>query len=840
MKIEFIVIALFLGISGLAEAQQPGLSPAGGGSGNGGIIHRAMPNHSRAKTSLFKTEQTLAQTWDATIAAYGNNPDGMTITCFAEDSDKLYIGGDFFEFDTVQSQFIVQFNRKTGVWSALDGGVSNDVYALAVHNDTLYAAGAFTAAGSADSVVNNIAMWDGSSWHSLGGGMNGVVNSIAFIGDSLYVGGNFTEAGGDSAYYFAYWDGRNWFEAFGGTSYPVNCLLSSHDSLFVGGNFNYVGGQSSATGQLALGIAMLQNGTWTTFGGGCYASTLAIYQGKLWAGGDFYDLADGGPIVNDIAYWDGSGWNFVSADTSVGTNGTGPVNQLLVVGDTLLALGQFSSMDGINANGIAMLHDSTWAQVSGGLYGYGIAAIPFNGSLYVGGEFTQVGSTAAMAVASLSKGNWTSVASMVSPLVGWESAEVRAIATTGRYVFIGGKFTTIAGNTCNHIAAWDKQLKRWTTLGYGVNGDVYSLAVQGDNLIVGGYFNHAGSIAALNIAEYNISSKLWSAMGTGARRSVGAIAVDSSGGVYAAIYNPLVSNLYYDYLGEWDGSNWNGFGNGLNSGYIDALTWQAGTLYAAGSFVLTDDGSRVNYVAQLQDSTWGSLNTGLNSAAYALAPSGDSIYVGGDFTEADGRQATALAVWNGNDWNPIGTGFDNGVYALAADGDGGVYAGGEFTQVAGVSRGDLVHWSGSAFGTVAAGVDNTVSALATDAAALYAGGWFESADNGKVTSLHFGALDGAGVSLVRSPLPNVASLYIYPNPASTKSTISLDLIKAGSIRMEVYSTIGVRVATLANGMYSTGPVNFSFDVSALPVGMYFLRLTSNESVSEQCILVEKD
>ena len=43
----------------------------------------------------------------------------MTVNCFAEDSDNLYIGGDFRAFDTVSAQFIVQYNRKTGIWSAL-------------------------------------------------------------------------------------------------------------------------------------------------------------------------------------------------------------------------------------------------------------------------------------------------------------------------------------------------------------------------------------------------------------------------------------------------------------------------------------------------------------------------------------------------------------------------------------------------------------------------------------------------------------------------------------------------------------------------------------------------
>ncbi len=839
MKKEFLAIVLFLIISNIAVAQQPGLG--GVGSSGGGTMHRPTPNVTRAHPSFIKGEQSLAETWDATIAGYGNAPDGMTVNCFAEDSDNLYIGGDFLSFDTVASQFIVQYNRKTGVWSSLAGGFNNEVYSLAVHNDTLYAAGSFGETHDGSGSLNYIAMWDGTSWQSVGGGMNDVVNSIAFIGDTLYAGGAFSVAGGVTANNLAYWDGQTWNEAFGGTSYPVNCLFSTHDSLFVGGNFNYVGSGTSNTGQLALGTAMLQNGTWTTFAGGAYCSTIAVFDGELWAAGDFYGLPQDGPLVNDIAYWDGTGWNAVSGDTSVGTDGTGPVNQLLVVGDTLLALGQFGSMAGVHATGIAMFKNGTWSQVAGGLYGYGKSAIPFDGKLFVGGRFTKAGTVNAMSIASLSKGTWDSAASIAPILAGWASAQVRAIATTNRYVFIGGAFTTIAGKICNHVAAYDKQRGIWTTLGDGVDGDVYSLAVSGDNLFVGGFFNQAGTIRAVNIAEYNIATAQWSAMGTGARRSVSAIAVDASGAVYAPIYNPPATvGSYYDFLGVWNGTSWSQFGNGLSSGYIQALTWQGSTLFAAGSFSTADDGTKVNGVAQLQNDFWGGLSNGLNDYAYALAVSGDSLYVGGVFTQADGQPATSLAVWNGNDWNPIGTGFNNGVYALTSDGNGGVYVGGQFTTVAGISRGDLVHWNGSAFGSVSSGVNNTVSALATDASALYAGGWFDEAGSTKITSLHFGALNGAGVSAVALSAQIQPSLSIYPNPASASSNVSLVLSKPADIRLELFNTLGEKIDMIAGGHYEMGTQNFSLDTRTLSSGIYFLRLTGEGTITTEDFVIEHE
>ncbi len=789
MKNKCFVIALFLIISNIAVAQWPDEGALGGSSGNGGLEHRPMPNVPRTNLQppFLKGDQTLAETWDASIAGYGNNPDGMTINCFAEDSDNLYVGGDFLKFDTVHTQFIAGYNRKTGLWYALDAGLDNDVLAMVMHNGNLYVGGSFEHAGSGDSVVNYIAMWDGSSWHSIAGGMNAQVNALAFIGDTLYAGGDFVNAGGIDAEHLAYWDGQNWYQAGGGVSAPVECLFATHDSLFVGGGFRSV--QSRTTAIVANGTAMLQNGTWTTFGPGYNNSALAFFNGKLWAGGQYFSLADNSLTVNGIAYWDGSNWNAVTSDTMVGIEGS-EVNQLYVLGDSLIALGEFSMIDGVPAMNAAVLHNGTWSELGGGLYGFCNAAISFNGSLYVGGEFTKAGTVSAMAIASYANGSWTPSipADLFYNEVGWQSAEVRAIATTDRYVFIGGNFVSIAHQPCNHVAAYDKQLGEWIPLGAGVDGNVRTLAVSGNTLIVGGEFTHSGTIPTRHIAECNITSKIWSAMGAGAYRSVNALAVDSKGMVYTPIFNPFVNNVYYDDLGVWDGTSWSQFGNGLNSGFIDAITWVQDTLYAVGSFVQTDDGTIVNGVAQLQDGTWGALNDGLNAEAYTLAASGDSLYVGGEFSEVDGQVDTALAVWNNatQQWNPIAvSGFDGIVDALAADGNGGVYVGGEF-DVAGLYSGPiyyygLVHWNGSAFVSAGSGVDNEVEALATDETALYAGGWFEAVDNGTITSLHFAALDGAGASVSISPLPDVSSLSIYPNPTSNSSTISVVLAKAGNI-----------------------------------------------------------
>ncbi len=286
-----IVSLLFLSTSTQAQWSNPlGAGDAGssGGGGRPGMGAPRMPDVPHSNPPFLKGPMPLSETWDPNIAAFGNNPDGMWVNCFAEDTEHLYIGGDFRTFDTVAAGYVVEYDRKTGAWSSLDTGFDEDVTALALHDGKLYAAGDFGQNYHGGNNLNYIAVWNGTSWQAIGGGMNGPVDALAFVGDTLYAGGSFLQAGGVSAYHLAYWDGLSWHEAFGGTSGPVSSLLAMHDSMFVGGTFNYVGGPTSQTGLLASGSAMLRNGVWSSMGNGFRASTFAMYHDTLSAGGGYF------------------------------------------------------------------------------------------------------------------------------------------------------------------------------------------------------------------------------------------------------------------------------------------------------------------------------------------------------------------------------------------------------------------------------------------------------------------------------------------------------------------------------------------------------------------------
>ena len=65
---------------------------------------------------------------------------------------------------------------------------------------------------------------------------------------------------------------------------------------------------------------------------------------------------------------------------------------------------------------------------------------------------------------------------------------------------------------------------------------------------------------------------------------------------------------------------------------------------------------------------------------------------------------------------------------------------------------------------------------------------------------------------------------VYPNPLSSHATISFTLPAAQDVRLAVYDVLGREVAMLADGVRAAGEQAVAFDASALPSGVYLVRL----------------
>lgn len=169
---------------------------------------------------------------------------GMTVW-----NGKLIYGGSFSHVNGVPASNVAQWDGTT--WSPLGNGFNNFVYALAVHNGELYAAGFFTASG-ATPLPGFMARWNGSAWVAVGTGLDGVPTGLTSADGKLFATGGFSMAGGNPAYRVAAWDGTNW-SALGsglaegptGNHQSSVSLAAWNGGLFAGGFFNTAGDKSS-------------------------------------------------------------------------------------------------------------------------------------------------------------------------------------------------------------------------------------------------------------------------------------------------------------------------------------------------------------------------------------------------------------------------------------------------------------------------------------------------------------------------------------------------------------------------------------------------------------------
>ena len=378
------------------------------------------------------------------------------------------------------------------------------------------------------------------------------------------------------------------------------------------------------------------------------------------------------------------------------------------------------------------ISDADWQALNPGIPGANgsVKAMVFDsgsGRLYVGGDFTAIGTVLANHIAQWDGSAWSALGSGLSDCDGYYSC-VYALAVSDGDVYVGGGFTTAGGIGANYIAKWNGSA--WKALGSGVNYRVYALAVSGSDLYVGGDFWGAGGTSANSIAKWDGSA--WSALGSGldgcSYFCVSALAVSGSdlyvGGEFTTAGGTSANNI-----AKWDGSVWSALGSGV-SGHVRALAVSGSDLYVGGGFT-TAGVTPANNIAKWDGSVWSALGSGVSGYVRALAVSGSDLYVGGLFTTAGGSAANNIAKWDGSAWSDLGSGLGNYfsspyVHTLAVSGSD-LYAGGDFTSAGGSAANNIAKWDGSAWSDLGSGLggdDPFVSALGVSGSDLYVGGSF--------------------------------------------------------------------------------------------------------------------
>jgi hypothetical protein len=657
----------------------------------------------------------------------------------------------------------------------LDG----DVNALAAGPDGVtFAGGAFTSvytySGSLVALDKQTGIANVNPSYAI---LEGVATSVAADGfGGLYVGGANFGASSSITPFLAHikadgqLDTTEW-RPLVTSSNPGGVQLAVHKELiYVYGNFNlaFGVGPGGVVQRSRPGFAAFRRDgslveefnpsiTGSTLSG---INAVAFIGDDVLVGGSFTSI--GGGTQANLALLDGQ----TGASKPWAANANGVVSTLVVDADTVYVAGPFTMIGGQARSGFAALHASgdtagqatDWNPAPNGAVQTIAAA---NGTVYIGGAFTSVGSTARARVAAIDAA--TAEVKEWSPTVSTTGFGVVVIKAFGDIVYIGGDFTEVNGMPRHAAAAVSGSgsgaLTDWNpNLGGTPSAYASSFELAGDAIVAAGTFAGIGGVPRPHLAAFKDSGELtdWN---PGANGDIYALAAMEDrlfvGGAFTSLSDKARNRIG---AVSADGTVDDSFDPNADANVL-SLAVSGNNLYAGGAFANVGGQPRVSIaaldVASGAATAW---NPGSNNTVRALSIQGNTLYAGGNFTQfgkagdantptsalRSGLAAVPLDSDFATAWNPgVMLAGTQAVRALATTADT-VYAGGLFSSLGGMTRAGLAEIDAS--GTLTAFAPNlggTVNALAVDGSTLHVGGDFASigaANTGSYAAFDNGAL----------------------------------------------------------------------------------------------------
>ena len=644
----------------------------------------------------------LAATSDASDVRFPH-VDGYLLATVSDGSGGFYIGGHFTNVGGIARNNIAHIWANGAVDLAFDPNANGDVETLAVSGSTIYVGGYFTTIGGQPR--NYLAAVNATSGAATAWNPNVsdsaepqycAVWALAVSGSTIYVGGYFTAIGGQARNYIAAVDATSgaltaWDPD---ANSSVSALAVSGSTVFAGGYFWVIGGQyrdNIAALDATTGAATAWNLDYGSDGTVPWA--LTVSGSTLYIGADGYmqigSQSRAFAAAVDVTSGVATAWN---------PNANGEVWALSVSGSTVYVGGSFTYIGGQARSHIAALDATSGAatawdpDANGTVYALAVAGA----TIYAGGDFTFIGSVARNHIAALDPSG---------ALTAWDpnaDITVRALAVSGSTVYAGGEFMSIGGQRRIFIAALDASSGLATASDPSAAGSsVDALSVSGSTAYVGGYFPTIGGQKRDNVAALDATSGAATAWDPNANNTVRALAVSGST-VYVGGEFTSIGGQSRHYIAALDATSglataWNPNAGGSYP-YVCALAVSGSTVYVGGEFTSIGGQSRLGIAALDATSglatAWNPNAAGTNLYVTALAVSGSTVYVGGELTSIGGQPRNHIAALDATSgvatsWNPNADGLVN---ALAVS-RWSVYAGGDFHSIGGQARQGLARFS---------------------------------------------------------------------------------------------------------------------------------------------------
>lgn len=604
---------------------------------------------------------------------------------------------------------------------------------------------------------------------------------------------------------------------------PVHSILVTNGITYLGGAFGYLGPNSGGAGVLELATTEARRG-FPKIEGTVFAA-VPDGAGGWYVGGAFTNIVTAvGPVIRtNLAH--------ILANNTVDPNWTPHLNgiclTMLSSGGQIYIGGAFTRVGAIARNRLAALDPVTggvapaWNPNASSTVNV-LALNPAGTELYVGGNFTTVGSSNRTRIAALNLA--TGFATAWNP---GANQIVTTIAAVGNTVYAGGNFTTIGTLPRNRIAALDATVATglasdWNPTVQG--GGVSNLVVGAGVAYVGGAFTSVSGQTRNCLAAIDLVTGLPTDWNPNPNTNVNALLLTGAA-LYAGGAFTIIGGADRRLIAALDLTTGSALatvtaGSDLDLGIppaVHVMTLANNQLLVGGSFASIGGVLRNNLAAVSnangEATAW---NPNANSTVSALAFSSNSLYAGGSFTSIGGQLRNRLAAISdatgeASAWDPNVRGRAGvAVLALALSADR-LYVGGiNTTNVGGLPRTNLfavslddglpASWNPPTFRSTTAGAVNT---LALDGDSIIVGGDFAFI-NGQVRS-NLAALAINGAPTVESWSPN-------PNNIITSLVVSSNTVYAGGTFTSIGSILRNRLAAL-DRTTGLGILSWNQDVS---------------------------
>jgi trimeric autotransporter adhesin len=619
------------------------------------------------------------------------------VTAIVVEGEEVYLAGQFTRMGTEIRNRLAAVNRETGALTAWNPNAGGIINSIAISGNALMIGGAFTGVGGQSRsrlAALDLATGKPLAWNP---GANNTVNAVFVSGELVYIGGLFTTAGSKPRNRVAAIDAASGAAADWNpnANAAVEALWADGTTVYAAGAFASIGGQNRAW----LAALDAQTGLAKPWNPGVngVVHTLALQGNRVYIAGQFTTV--GGQARRSVAALDASSGEVVDWIARVSGFNSEPIIYALAPSQSTVAVGgRLASSGGVARANLAALDARTgvalpWNPTASAVVSTILAT---SNSVYVGGSFTNISGLARSHIAALEP--------LTGQVLDWDpkaigrNATVLAMALSPDGLYVGGVFTNIGQATRTSLAAlnlsngaasdWAAQVLS------GVSpGTVNTLLFDGTKLYAGGEFSSVAGQARQRLAvlRTNVSSPVLDWNPNANNDVLSMQLVDETlyvGGLFTSIGGQLRNRIAALDITTGQATPWNPDAGGGSNGQVTALRVHGARLYACGVFTSFGGEFRNRFasveVASAQATVW---DPNANNLIRSMATSGDTVYVGGDFTQLGGLPHACFAAYS------LAPAFVTDATLRVAGGTlNGRYATGDGAALTLQASTDLVNW----------------------------------------------------------------------------------------------------------------------------------------------------